>query len=125
MRENGAPTDRGKHNQFTEEVTKQLNEYFEGKRKRFDLAIEYSRCTPFQAKVYSELANIPYGERRSYRDIAIAIGCPKGARAIGMANNRNPIQIIIPCHRVVGSSGRMVGYAGGVDTKEYLLKLED
>lgn len=80
--------------------------------------------TEFQKKVWKELLNIPYGETRSYKDIAIAIGNGKACRAVGNANNKNPIAIIVPCHRVVGSNGSMTGYAGGLDIKEKLLKIE-
>ena len=78
----------------------------------------------FQLKVWKALQSIPYGETRSYKDIAIAVGSPKATRAVGMANNRNPIAIIIPCHRVIGSNGKLVGYGGGMHVKEFLLNLE-
>ena len=101
----------------------QLKEYLSGKRKNFDIEIEMIG-TEFQKKVWKELLNIPYGETRSYKDIAIAIGNEKACRAVGNANNKNPIAIIVPCHRVVGSDGSMTGYAGGLDIKEKLLKIE-
>lgn len=101
----------------------QLKEYLSGKRKNFDIEIEMIG-TEFQKKVWKELLNIPYGETRSYKDIAIAIGNGKACRAVGNANNKNPIAIIVPCHRVVGSNGSMTGYAGGLDIKEKLLKIE-
>lgn len=101
----------------------QLKEYLSGKRKNFDIEIEMIG-TEFQKKVWKELLNIPYGETRSYKDIAIAIGNEKACRAVGNANNKNPIAIIVPCHRVVGSNGSMTGYAGGLDIKEKLLKIE-
>ena len=101
----------------------QLKEYLYGKRKNFDIEIEMIR-TEFQKKVWKELLNIPYGETRSYKDIAIAIGNEKACRAVGNANNKNPIAIIVPCHRVVGSDGSMTGYAGGLNIKEKLLKIE-
>lgn len=105
------------------ECFNQLQEYFEGNRIKFDLPLD-AKGTEFQRKVWSELLNIPYGETKSYRDIAVAIGNEKACRAIGMANNKNPIPIIIPCHRVIGSNGKLVGYAGGLNVKEKLLNIE-
>lgn len=102
---------------------KQLKEYFEGSRIKFDLPLDI-KGTEFQNKVWDELLKIPYGEVKSYKDIAIAIGNEKACRAIGMANNKNPIPIIIPCHRVIGSNGKLVGYAGGLNVKEKLLNIE-
>lgn len=101
----------------------QLREYFAGKRTEFDLPLA-PKGTPFQQKDWQALCTIPYGETRSYKDIAIQIGCPKGCRAVGLANNRNPISIVIPCHRVIGSDGSLVGYGGGLDKKVALLELE-
>ena len=101
----------------------QLDEYFEGKRKAFELPLA-PKGTEFQEKVWDALKEIPYGETRTYGEIAKAVGNPKGARAVGMANNRNPIAIIVPCHRVVGAGGKLVGYAGGMAQKEKLLYLE-
>lgn len=101
----------------------QLTEYFDGKRDKFDLPLEFI-ATEFQIKVWKALLTIPYGETRSYKQIAEQVGCPKGARAVGMANNKNEIMIVVPCHRVIGSTGKLIGYAGGLDTKETLLKLE-
>ncbi|MGI1658758.1 MAG: DVU0298 family protein [Desulfitobacterium sp.] len=105
------------------EVITQLAEYFAGSRQEFTIPID-SRGTPFQQKVWEELRRIPYGETRSYGEIAQNVGNPKGPRAVGMANNKNPIGIITPCHRVVGKSGDLVGYASGLDHKERLLSLE-
>lgn len=101
----------------------QLKEYFDGRRKVFDLPLA-PRGTDFQTKCWNALLQVPYGETRSYGDIARAAGCPKGFRAVGMANNRNPIAIIIPCHRIIGSDGKLVGFGGGLDIKEFLLDLE-
>lgn len=112
-----------KETSLIKKTIKQLEEYFMGKRKAFDISI-FSEGTEFQKKVWNELINIPYGETRSYGEIAKRVNNPKGARAIGMANNKNPISIIIPCHRVIGASGKLVGYGGGLDIKEKLLKLE-
>ena len=102
----------------------QLNEYFDGKRKIFDLTLNFDDCGAFYIKVYRELLKIPYGETASYKDIAERSGSPKSYRAVGMANNRNPLPIIVPCHRVIGSGGKLVGYAGGIDMKVKLLELE-
>ena len=104
--------------------TKQeLMEYFKMKRKIFDIPIKLDG-TEFQVKVWTELLKLPYGETRTYLDIAKKIGNPNAARAVGMANNKNKIQIIIPCHRVIGSNKKLIGYAGGIKIKEKLLKLE-
>jgi len=101
----------------------ELDEYFSGTRKTFTVPLK-TKGTPFQKLVWDALRQIPYGETRSYEDIAIQIGNPKACRAIGMANNRNAIGIIIPCHRVIGKDGSLVGYAGGLDKKIALLELE-
>lgn len=101
----------------------QLDQYFNGERKRFDLPLDL-RGTPFQLRVWRALEEIPYGQTRSYGQIARATGNEKAARAVGMANNRNPIAIIVPCHRVIGADGKLVGYGGGLDKKAYLLELE-
>ncbi len=114
----------GTYTDFTDRVYKQIMEYIKCERATFDIDIDLSGCTPFQTKVYEELLKIPYGEKRSYKDIATAIGNPSAARAIGMANNRNPIQLIIPCHRVVGASGASIGYKAGVEIQDFLLELE-
>ena len=101
----------------------QLTEYFEHKRKNFDLPL-LLRGTDFQLAVWKSLQKIPYGETRSYKEIAAMAGNIKACRAAGLANNRNPIAIIIPCHRVIGSNGSLTGYGGGLDIKQYLLCLE-
>jgi len=101
----------------------ELDEYFSGTRKTFSIPLK-TKGTIFQKQVWSALLQIPYGETRCYEDIAIQIGNPKACRAIGMANNRNNIGIIIPCHRVIGKDGSLVGYAGGLDKKIALLDLE-
>lgn len=104
-------------------VFAQLDEYFAGTRTEF--AFPYSlKGTPFQEKVWAALQKIPYGETRSYKDIAEAIGHPKAFRAVGMANNANPIFIAIPCHRVIGSNGSLIGYGGGLEMKKALLDHE-
>ncbi|MCR6110104.1 methylated-DNA--[protein]-cysteine S-methyltransferase [Bacillus sp. A301a_S52] len=105
------------------EAEKQISDYFTGIRKGFDLPLDLFG-TAFQKLVWHEVQKIPYGSTASYKQIAINIGAPKAVRAIGGANNKNPIPIIIPCHRVIGSNGAMVGYGGGLDKKEALLKHE-
>ena len=105
------------------EAEKQLGEYFSGDRLGFELELE-PEGTPFQIAVLDALLQIPYGETRSYQDIAIGIGRPKAVRAVGAANGRNPLPIIIPCHRVIGSNGNLTGFAGGLETKTFLLDLE-
>lgn len=102
---------------------KQLDEYFAGARTAFDLPIEF-KGTVFQIKAWRALQEIPYGETRSYAQQAASFGDAKKARAVGMANNRNPISIIVPCHRVIGASGALTGYGGGLERKEWLLGLE-
>jgi methylated-DNA-[protein]-cysteine S-methyltransferase len=101
----------------------QLDEYFKGKRRTFDVPLKQVG-TPFQQQVWKALESIPYGETVSYLHVAKKIGNEKAVRAIGGANNKNPIAIIVPCHRVIGKSGKLVGYEGGLWRKEYLLKLE-
>ena len=105
------------------EAEKQLWEYFDGKRQKFTLTLDFFG-TDFQKEVWAALLTIPYGETRSYGDIARQIGRPAAVRAVGAANGRNPISIITPCHRVIGSNGKLTGFAGGLDTKDFLLRLE-
>lgn len=109
--------------ELLKETIRQLNEYFDGKLRKFSLPLA-PQGTEFQKKVWNALKEIPCGETRSYGEIAKVIGNEKASRAVGMANNKNPIPIIIPCHRVIGANGKLVGYAGGLDIKEKLLKLE-
>jgi methylated-DNA-[protein]-cysteine S-methyltransferase len=109
--------------QLCNEAQTQLEEYFSGKRTVFDLPLQ-PQGTDFQQAVWKALQQIPFGETRSYGDIAQAIGKPKASRAIGQANNKNPIAIVIPCHRVIGSNHQLTGYAGGLWRKEFLLDLE-
>lgn len=106
-----------------QQIQTQLKEYFQGKRREFTIPLSLEG-TPFQEKVWHALLEIPYGETCSYLEIARAVGNPKACRAVGMANNRNPIAILVPCHRVVGADGSLTGYAGGLTRKAYLLKLE-
>ena len=113
-----------KDDSFQKEIKKELMEYFEGKRKVFEIPLEVEG-TEFQKKVWTEMAKIPFGEKMSYGELAEKSGCPKGARAVGLACNKNKIPIIIPCHRVVGKNGNLTGFAGGLDIKAQLLKLEN
>ena len=106
------------------DVCKQLDSYFKGRLKNFDLPLE-PPGTPFQQSVWQALLTIPYGQTCSYADIATQIKNPKAVRAVGNANGRNPISIIIPCHRVIGSNGSLTGFGGGLPTKTYLLNLEN
>jgi len=103
---------------------KQLTEYFAGKRTDFDLAFKFDG-TDFQREVWNQLSKIPFGETISYLELAQRIGRPKAVRAVGQANGRNPISIMVPCHRVVGMNGSLTGYGGGLVRKEYLLKHEE
>ena len=102
---------------------RQLAEYFAGERKRFDLPLDFNG-TEFQKQVWSALLTIPFGETRSYAEIARMIGRPAACRAVGAANGKNPISIVAPCHRVIGANGTLTGFAGGLKAKEYLLQLE-
>lgn len=105
------------------EAAAQLSEYFAGTRKEFSLPLAPAG-TPFQQSVWKALCGIPYGQTRSYGQIAAAVGNPKASRAVGMANNRNPILLVVPCHRVIGANSSLTGYGAGLHAKEYLLKLE-
>lgn len=104
-------------------VKQQLEQYFAGQRQQFDLPLDF-QGTDFQQQVWQALLTIPYGETRSYKGIALQIGNTKAVRAVGAANGKNPISIIAPCHRVIGSGGALVGFAGGLDKKQILLSLE-
>lgn len=105
-------------------TVKQLEEYFQGKRQSFDLPFDIVSGTPFQKSVWQQLSKIPYGKTVSYKDIAAKIKNPRAVRAVGSANGRNPLSIIVPCHRVIAANGKLGGYAGGLDIKTKLLKLE-
>ena len=105
------------------ETKRQLEEYFAGERREFDVPVDMEG-TVFQKKVWRALIEIPYGEVRSYSEIAEKIGSPKAVRAVGMANHVNPIPVIVPCHRVVGKNGSLTGYAGGLEMKKWLLEME-
>ncbi|MDF2500251.1 MAG: Methylated-DNA--protein-cysteine methyltransferase [Anaerosporomusa subterranea] len=112
-----------KETALLKEAGRQLKDYLAGNRKSFDLLLA-PYGTEFQQRVWQALQQIPCGETRSYGEIAKSIGQPKAVRAVGLANNRNPILIFIPCHRVVGANGKLIGYAGGLEAKQYLLNLE-
>ena len=112
-----------KETPLIQKMYSELEEYFAGKRKSFDVPVK-PEGTPFQQSTWAALLKIPYGETRSYKQIAGMIGKPAACRAVGMANNRNPIPIVIPCHRVIGANGDLTGYAGGLDVKRKLLELE-
>ena len=116
----------GKHQETDclKEAAKQLNEYFNGTRKVFQLSYRFLNGTDFQRKVWQALLDIPYGKTASYKDIAKKVGSPQASRAVGGANHCNPIAIFIPCHRVIGANKRLVGYAAGLDKKSFLLNLE-
>lgn len=105
------------------QAARELTEYFAGARRKFTFPLAPAG-TPFQLRVWEELRAIPYGETRTYGQIAAAAGNPRAARAVGMANNRNPIVLAIPCHRVIGANGSLTGFAGGLDKKTFLLRLE-
>ena len=119
----GAAPDWERFDEPFRRVRRQLNEYFAGARKQFELDLAPSG-TPFQLSVLQALQEIPYGETRSYKDIAERIGNAKAVRAVGAANGNNPIAVIIPCHRVIGSNGTLTGFGGGLDAKRKLLELE-
>lgn len=114
---------RARHSSGNEDVAHQLVEYFAGTRKTFDLELA-PRGTPFQLDVWKALCEVPYGETITYAELARRIGRPAAVRAVGAANGANPIPIIVPCHRVIGSNGTLTGYGGGIATKQFLLALE-
>ena len=113
-----------KSNEIIDLTINQIEEYFSRSRKIFQIPITYCYGTDFQKKVWNELSTVKYGDTRSYMDIANSIGTPKSYRAVGNANNKNPISIIIPCHRIISNSGKLSGYGGGVEIKKYLLNFE-
>jgi methylated-DNA-[protein]-cysteine S-methyltransferase len=117
------PLEQDSDHPTLKETERQLLEYFSGQRRRFELALDFAG-TDFQVRVWQALLTIPFGETRSYRDIAVQIGQPTATRAVGAANGRNPISIIAPCHRVIGTSGSLTGFAGGLAAKQFLLSLE-
>ena len=115
--------DKYNASKFLDLCEKELNAYFAGKLRQFTVPVK-AKGTPFRERVWDELCQIPYGETASYKDIAERIGNPKAVRAVGGANHNNPISIIIPCHRVIGASGSLTGYGGGLEAKKLLLELE-
>ena len=110
--------------QPVEPARRQLDEYFSGNRQRFDLAVDLALQADFNRRVLRELARVPYGEVVTYGELAARAARPRAARAVGTVMNRNPLPIVLPCHRVIGSTGKLVGYAGGLERKETLLRLE-
>lgn len=114
----------GQSNELTDEAFTQISQFFAGELQQFTVPIAFTVGTPFQKEVWKELLQIPYGQTRTYGQIAQAVGRPKAVRAVGSANNRNPLPILVPCHRVVGVGGRLVGYAYGIDMKRDLLNME-
>ena len=116
--------DDGKKTDFTDHVYTEIMEYLKGERTTFDIAYELDG-TAFQKKVWEELTKIPYGETRTYKEIAVAIGNPNASRAVGMANNKNPLMMVVPCHRVIGANGKLVGYGGGLAMKRELIAMEE
>lgn len=117
------PMTEAADNPILKRAVQQLQEYFAGTRNRFDLELDFAG-TDFQKKVWQALLTIPFGETRSYSEIAEQIGNPSAVRAVGAANGKNPISIVAPCHRVIGASGKLTGFAGGLEAKEQLLMLE-
>lgn len=109
---------------LADEAARQIAEYFLGKRKKFDIPLSFDKDTPFRRKVYSNLLKIPYGKTATYKELAVMTGNPNASRAVGGALNKNPLLILVPCHRIVGSDGNLTGFAGGVDKKRFLLELE-
>jgi methylated-DNA-[protein]-cysteine S-methyltransferase len=107
-----------------DEVRRELDEYFGQRRDTFDLRLDLRGLTPFSARVLGELALVPYGHTATYGELAARAGNPRAARAVGAIMNRNPVPIVLPCHRIVGSNGALVGYGGGLERKELLLRLE-
>ncbi|MCL2873694.1 MAG: methylated-DNA--[protein]-cysteine S-methyltransferase [Defluviitaleaceae bacterium] len=105
------------------QAKQELDEYFAGNLKEFTMPLDL-KGTDFQKKVWNALINVPYGETRTYKQLAEMVDSPKGFRAVGSANNRNPVMIVVPCHRIIGTDGKLVGYAGGLNVKEYLLEVE-
>ncbi|MDO5580156.1 MAG: methylated-DNA--[protein]-cysteine S-methyltransferase [Planctomycetia bacterium] len=118
-----ASASKARKGDLVERTFRELEEYFSGKRETFDIPV-VPKGTPFMQRVWKELLKIPYGSTLSYKDIAIKVGSPKGFRAVGGAVHRNPVPILIPCHRIIGANGSLVGFANGLDLKRLLLDLE-
>jgi methylated-DNA-[protein]-cysteine S-methyltransferase len=118
-----APLTEDQRHPVLKETERQLGEYFNGARKKFDLPLDFAG-TAFQKSVWKALLKIPYGQTRSYGELAKQLGNAKAMRAVGAANGRNPISIVAPCHRVIGASGKLTGFAGGLQAKAFLLQLE-
>lgn len=120
----GKNEERSSPSCLAEQAAAQLSAYFLGKRKTFDLPLSLEKETPFRQSVYTQLLKIPYGKTATYRELAAMIGKPKAARAVGGALHHNPLLILVPCHRIIGSDGSLTGFAGGTDKKRFLLDLE-
>lgn len=116
-------TDSSTENELLRRTARELDEYFGGKRREFDIPLSL-HGTPFQRRVWEALLQIPYGETRSYAEVAAMAGNPRAFRAVGMANHNNPVSILVPCHRVINTGGGLGGYGGGLDVKRFLLQLE-
>ena len=119
-----AATDKNDNSELLDWAQRELEEYFAGRRRVFSVPLSIVG-TPFQKKVWHALKDIPYGETRTYGEIAAIIGNKNAARAVGMANNKNPLPVFIPCHRVIGAGGKLTGYAGGLEMKKILLGIEE
>jgi len=117
------PIDKQVRSSLTDKTAQEISEYLEGTRCIFDVPLSFEG-TPFQIKVWNLLLKIPYGETRTYQEIAVDAGNPKACKAVGMACNKNPIAMLIPCHRVIGKNKKLTGYAGGLEMKRFLLNLE-
>jgi methylated-DNA-[protein]-cysteine S-methyltransferase len=118
------PEDAVRDDDAFADVVQELGEYFAGERTAFGVPVAFDRGTPFQRRVWAALVDVPYGTTTTYGALARQLGVPGGARAVGLANGRNPVSIVVPCHRVVGSDGGLTGYGGGTERKRFLLDLE-
>lgn len=118
-----SPVSESEHEHLRTAIT-QLNKYFDGDLKTFDVSLDFGNASRFYKEVWNALLTIPYGQKASYKDLAIRVGKPGGSQAVGQANGKNPIAIIVPCHRIIGSDGSLTGYASGLDIKRWLLTHE-
>lgn len=121
----GNPPGKENPNEYTRTCVNQLTDYFSKKRTSFDLVFDFGEATDFQKSVWNTLLLIPYGRTISYSELSIRLGKPKAIRAVGAANGKNPMTIVVPCHRVIGSDGSLIGYASGLDIKQQLLMMEN
>lgn len=125
LAETEIPQSNAQSNEFSQEAVKQLGEYFEKQRQTFDLPLDWTNASAFYQQVWAALLQIPYGTTTSYTDIAKKINHQKAVRAVGLANGRNPLPLVVPCHRVIGKDGKLTGFAYGLDVKQKLLALEN